>query len=90
VTQQLFEKRSAAAQATAAAEYVQAPAYDTTAAATSARVPIHPGALDYFEREQHGFVDRYGDTLYLLGAIAGGLVSMLAWIRQRLAGLRRE
>ena len=37
VTQQLFEKRSAAAQATAAAEYVQAPAYDTTAAATSAR-----------------------------------------------------
>ncbi|AWN41551.1 TAXI family TRAP transporter solute-binding subunit [Methylobacterium durans] len=90
VTQQLFEKRTAAARATEAAEYVQAPAYDTTAAATSARIPIHPGAIDYFEREQHGFVDRYGDTLYLLGALAGGLVSVLAWIRQRLAGLRRE
>lgn len=90
VTQQLFEKRTAAAEKTDAAEYVQAPAYDTTAAATSARIPIHPGAIDYFEREQHGFVERYGDTLYLLGAIAGGLVSVLAWIRQRLAALRRE
>ncbi|WP_132255759.1 TAXI family TRAP transporter solute-binding subunit [Methylobacterium segetis] len=90
VTQQLFEKRTAAARATDAAEYVQAPAYDTTAAATSARIPIHPGAIDYYEREQHGLVDRYGDTLYLLGALAGGLVSVLAWIRQRLAGLRRE
>ncbi len=90
VTQQLFEKRSAAAQTTVAAEYVQAPAYDTTVAATSARIPIHPGAIDYYEREQHGFIERYGDTLYLLGALAGGLVSILAWIRQRLAGLRRE
>jgi hypothetical protein len=90
VTQQLFEKRSAAALATDAAEYVQAPAYDTTVAATSARIPIHPGAIDYYERDQHGFIERYGDTLYLLGALAGGLVSVLAWIRQRLAGLRRE
>ncbi|MBB3904087.1 TAXI family TRAP transporter solute-binding subunit [Methylobacterium brachythecii] len=90
ITQQLFEKRTAAAAKTDAAEYVQAPAYDTTVAATSARIPIHPGAVDYYEREQHGFVERYGDTLYLLGAIAGGLVSVLAWIRQRLVGLGRE
>jgi TRAP-type uncharacterized transport system substrate-binding protein len=90
VTRQLFETRSAAAQVTDAAEYVQAPAYDTTVAATSARIPIHPGAIDYYERDQHGFIERYGDTLYLLGALAGGLVSVLAWIRQRLAGLRRE
>lgn len=90
VTQQLFEKRSAAALATDAAEYVQAPAYDTTVAATSARIPIHPGAIDYYERDQHGFIERYGDTLYLLGALAGGLVSVLAWIRKRLASLRRE
>ncbi|MCJ2124453.1 TAXI family TRAP transporter solute-binding subunit [Methylobacterium sp. J-077] len=90
MTQQLFEKRTEAANTTEAADYVQAPAYETTVAATSARIPIHPGALDYYEREQHGFVERYGDTLYLLGALAGGLVSVLAWIRQRLAGLRRE
>ncbi|WP_419828537.1 TAXI family TRAP transporter solute-binding subunit [Methylobacterium sp.] len=90
LTQQLFEKRTQAANATEAADYVQAPSYETTVAATSARIPIHPGAIDYYEREQHGFVERYGDTLYLLGALAGGLVSVLAWIRQRLAGLRRE
>ncbi|TNC16193.1 C4-dicarboxylate ABC transporter substrate-binding protein [Methylobacterium terricola] len=90
VTQHLFELRTAAAEETDAAEYVQAPAYDTTVAATSARIPIHPGAIDYFEREQHGFVERYGDTLYLLAALAGGLASALAWLRQRLASLRRE
>ncbi|QRE75496.1 TAXI family TRAP transporter solute-binding subunit [Methylobacterium aquaticum] len=90
VTQHLFEMRTAAAEATDAAEYVQAPAYETTVAATSARIPIHPGAIDYFEREQHGFVERYGDTLYLLAALAGGLASAVAWLRQRLASLRRE
>ena len=90
LTQQLFEKRTAAAQQTDAAEYVLAPAYETTVAATSARIPIHPGAIDYYEREQHGFVERYGDTLYLLGALAGGLVSVLAWVRQRLTSLGRE
>ncbi len=89
-TQQIFEKRTAAAQQTDAAEYVLAPAYETTVAATSARIPIHPGAIDYFEREQHSFVERYGDTLYLFGALLGGLVSVLAWVRQRLASLRRE
>ncbi|MET7246963.1 TAXI family TRAP transporter solute-binding subunit [Methylobacterium sp. EM32] len=90
VTQHLFEMRTAAAEETDAAEYVQAPAYETTVAATSARIPIHPGAIDYFEREQHGFVERYGDTLYLLAALAGGLASAVAWLRQRLASLRRE
>lgn len=90
VTQHLFEKRTAAAKSSDAAEYVLAPAYDTTVAATSARIPIHPGAIDYYEREQHSFVDRYGDTLYLLAALAGGLFSAVAWLRQRLAGLRRE
>ncbi|MGX7705643.1 TAXI family TRAP transporter solute-binding subunit [Methylobacterium sp. Gmos1] len=90
VTQHLFELRTAAAERTDAAEYIQAPAYETTVAATSARIPIHPGAIDYFEREQHGFVERYGDTLYLLAALAGGLASAVAWLRQRLASLRRE
>ncbi len=90
VTQHLFERRTAAAEETDAAEYVQAPSYETTVAATSARIPIHPGAIDYFEREQHGFVERYGDTLYLLAALGGGLASAVAWLRQRLASLRRE
>ena len=47
-------------------------------AATSARIPIHPGAIDYYERDQHGFIERYGDTLYLLGALAEQLRQALA------------
>ncbi|MGY2046623.1 TAXI family TRAP transporter solute-binding subunit [Methylobacterium sp. JK268] len=90
VTQRLFELRTAIAESTEAADYVEAPAYETTAAATSARVPIHPGAIDYFEREQRGFVDRYGDLIYLAGFVLGGLGSAVAWLRQRMARLRRE
>ncbi|GJD51997.1 hypothetical protein OPKNFCMD_4758 [Methylobacterium crusticola] len=90
VTQHLFELRSRLSDATPAADYVAAPAYETTAAATSARMPIHPGAIDYYEREQQGFLERYGDWIYLLAVLGGGLGSATAWARQRLRRLRRE
>ncbi|SEP24747.1 TRAP-type uncharacterized transport system, substrate-binding protein [Methylobacterium sp. ap11] len=90
VTQHLFELRSRLSDATPAADYVAAPAYETTAEATSARLPIHPGAIDYFEREQQGFIERYGDWVYLLAVLGGGFGSALAWLRQRLRRLRRE
>ncbi|MDP4026288.1 TAXI family TRAP transporter solute-binding subunit [Methylobacterium sp. NEAU 140] len=90
VTQNLFELRTAIAERTAAADYMKAPDYETTAAATSAMLPNHPGAIDYYEREQQGFIERYGDLVYLLAALAGGLGSASAWLRQRLARLRRE
>ncbi|TGD95581.1 TAXI family TRAP transporter solute-binding subunit [Methylobacterium nonmethylotrophicum] len=90
VTQHLFELRSRLSDATPAADYIAAPAYETTAEATSARLPIHPGAIDYFEREQQGFIDRYGDWVYLLAVLGGGFGSALAWLRQRLRRLRRE
>ncbi|KMO20054.1 TAXI family TRAP transporter solute-binding subunit [Methylobacterium platani] len=90
VTQHLFELRSRLSDATPAADYVAALAYETTAEATSARLPIHPGAIDYFEREQQGFIERYGDWVYLLAVLGGGFGSALAWLRQRLRRLRRE
>ncbi|MFH6780836.1 MULTISPECIES: TAXI family TRAP transporter solute-binding subunit [Methylobacterium] len=90
VTQHLFELRSRLSDATPAADYIAAPAYETTAEATSARLPIHPGAIDYFEREQQGFIERYGDWIYLLAVLGGGFGSALAWLRQRLRRLRRE
>jgi hypothetical protein len=90
VTQHLFELRSGLANVTPAADYVQAPAYDSTVGATSARLPIHPGAVDYFEREQQSFIERYETWIYLLAFLGGGIGSAVAWIGQRLSRLRRE
>ncbi len=90
VTQHLFELRSGMANVTPAADYIQAPSYDTTAAATSARLPIHPGAVDFFEREQQGFVERYETWIYLVAFLGGGIGSAVAWVGQRLSRLRRE
>jgi TRAP-type uncharacterized transport system substrate-binding protein len=90
VTQHLFEMRSGMANVTPAADYVQAPSYDSTAGATSARLPIHPGAVDFFEREQQGFVERYETWIYLVAFLGGGIGSALAWVGQRLSRLRRE
>ncbi|KQP61861.1 ABC transporter substrate-binding protein [Methylobacterium sp. Leaf112] len=60
------------------------------AAATSARLPIHPGAVDYFEREQQGFVERYETWIYLVAFLGGGIGSAVAWVGQRLSRIRRE
>ncbi|WP_204265330.1 hypothetical protein, partial [Enterobacter hormaechei] len=46
VTQNLFELRTALADSVPAADAIAAPAYDTTVAATTARLPIHAGAMD--------------------------------------------
>ncbi|SFL40069.1 TAXI family TRAP transporter solute-binding subunit [Methylobacterium pseudosasicola] len=90
VTQHLFELRSGLANVTAAADYVQAPAYESTVGATSARLPIHPGAVDYFEREQQSFIERYETWIYLVAFLGGGIGSAFAWVGQRLSRLRRE
>ncbi|WP_091972244.1 TAXI family TRAP transporter solute-binding subunit [Methylobacterium gossipiicola] len=90
VTQHLFELRSGMANVTPAADYMQAPKYESTAEATSARLPIHPGAVDFFEREQLGFVERYETWIYLVAFLGGGIGSAVAWVGQRLSRLRRE
>ena len=69
---------------------MKAPDFDTTVAATSARLPNHPGAVDYFEREQQTFLDRYEDYIYLFAFFGGTIGSGIAWIGQRLARKRRE
>ena len=69
---------------------MKAPEFDTTVAATSARLPNHPGAVDYFEREQQTFLDRYEDYIYLLAFFGGTIGSGVAWVGQRLARQRRQ
>ncbi|WP_455955746.1 TAXI family TRAP transporter solute-binding subunit [Methylorubrum aminovorans] len=90
VTQHLFEMRAALADKVPAAESLTHPAYEDSADATSARLPIHPGALDYYEREQETFIERYESWIYLVAILAGGFGSTLAWLRQRLGRIRRE
>lgn len=90
VTQHLFEMRAALAETVPAAEYVSHPDYEDTADATSARLPIHPGAIDYYEREQETFIERYESWIYLVAILGGTLGSTAAWLRQRLGRIRRE
>ncbi|MCE4222438.1 ABC transporter substrate-binding protein [Methylobacterium sp. C25] len=90
VTQHLFEMRGGLAASNSAANAIRAPAYETTAEATSAKLPIHPGAIDYFEREQESFIERYETWIYLIAFFGGGIGSILAWLRQRLSRVRRE
>ena len=89
-TQHLFEWRSRLAATAPIAKLMKAPDFDTTVAATSARLPNHPGAVDYFEREQQTFLDRYEDYIYLLAFFGGTIGSAVAWLGQRLARKRRE
>lgn len=86
-TQYLFEMRARLAKAIPAANLMKAPDSDDS---TSAALPNHRGAIDYFEREQLTFMDRYGDWMYLLLTIGGGGGSALAWVAQRFARKRRE
>ncbi|GAB6844189.1 TAXI family TRAP transporter solute-binding subunit [Methylorubrum rhodinum] len=90
VVQHLFEWRSRLAALAPIANAMKPPDYDTTVTATSARLPNHPGAVDYFEREQQTFLDRYEDWIYLLAFFGGTLGSGIAWLGQRLARKRRE
>lgn len=87
VTEYLFQLRSRIARATASINMMKAPENDN---ATSAPLPNHPGAVDYFNREQLTFMDRYGDWLWLALFGAGGVSSAAAWFAQLFRRRRRE
>jgi TRAP-type uncharacterized transport system substrate-binding protein len=90
VTQYLFELRGFLAARSAAADYMTAPDYDSTAAATSARLALHPGAIDYYERDQQSFLDRYEDLGYVVASLLGGFGSAAAWAYHRFTRGRRQ
>lgn len=87
VTAQLFRLRARIANATATINLMKAPDTDS---ATSAALPVHPGAVDYLNREQLTFMDRWGDWLWLGLFAGGGVTSVLAWIQQLFARQKRE
>jgi TRAP-type uncharacterized transport system substrate-binding protein len=89
VTQYLFEKRGRLSAAAPSAHLLKAPDFDSAITATSARLPNHPGAVDYFQREQLTFFQAYGDWVYLALFGGGSVGSALAWLGQRLRRKRR-
>lgn len=87
VTQYLFQMRSRISRTAPSVNLMKAPETETL---TSAALPNHPGAVDYFSREQESFMDRYGDWLWLLLFAGGGISSALAWVSEFFARKRRE
>jgi len=87
LTQYLFQMRSRIAQTEPSVNLLTAPDDDT---ATSAALPNHPGALDYYKREQLTFMDRYGDWVWLGLLFGGSLTSGVAWVGQFFIRKRRE
>lgn len=87
LVQHLFEMRPRVAREHPSVNLMRAPESDS---ATSAALPNHRGALDYFNREQQSFMDRWGDWLWLSLFAAGGLTSITAWLRGLFIRRRRE
>lgn len=87
LTERLFESRSLLARSSSAALTMKAPDADN---ATSAILPNHRGALDYLNREQLTFMDRYGDWLWFALFAATGVSSAFAWIGRLFTRRRRE
>jgi hypothetical protein len=87
VTQYLFEMRPFIAQTDPSIHLMKAPDSETI---MTAALPNHRGAIDYFNREQQTFLDRYSDLMWMLLFAAGGLSSLAAWLVQLFARRRRE
>jgi len=86
LTERLFEHRTELAKTAPLAAAMKAPETD---AGTSAPIPNHRGALDYFNREQLTFMDRYGDWLWFALFAAGGVSSAFAWVGRLFVRRRR-
>jgi TRAP-type uncharacterized transport system substrate-binding protein len=87
VAQYLFQLRTRIAQTDPAIHLMKAPDSDSS---TSAALPNHLGANDYFHREQRTFMDDYGDWIWIALFAAGGLSSGLVWAGQLFRRNRRE
>lgn len=90
VLESLFQMRSRLSVKARSANFMHAPEMETSASATSAILPNHPGAVDYFQRETQSLMDRYGDWIYLIAFFGSGLASAAAWLVQRFRRQRRE
>lgn len=89
-TESLFQMRTRLAMAASSANQMRAPEMDTASTATTAVLPNHPGAVDYFQRETQSVMDRWGDWIYLGAFFGSGLISAAAALQQRFRRQGRE
>ena len=54
------------------------PVTDQNLARLRALIPVHPGAAAYFDGEQQGFFDKYGDALFYGSMLLGALTTAFA------------
>lgn len=87
LTELLFKERRAIARS--APLINQMKGIDPDEAPKSA-IPIHPGAIDYYAREQKTFLDAYGDLLWLGLFAMGGVSSFFTWLWSFYARRRRN
>jgi TRAP transporter TAXI family solute receptor len=87
VAQHLFQLRSRIGRDAPAVNLMKAPDVET---ATSAALPNHQGAIDYFNREQLTFMDQYGDWLWMALFFGGSVTSGIAWFARLFVRRRRE
>ncbi len=87
VAQHLFQLRSRIGRDAPSVNLIKAPDTDS---ATYAPIPNHQGAIDYFNREQLTFMDRYGDWLWMALFFGGSVTSGLAWLARQFVRKRRE
>ena len=90
LTESLFQMRGRLAMAVRSANFMRAPEMETASSATSATLPNHPGAVDYFQRETQSVMERYGDWIYLGAFFGSGMISIMAAFHQRFHRQRRE
>jgi TRAP-type uncharacterized transport system substrate-binding protein len=87
VAQHLFQLRTHIAGTAPGIHLMKAPDTDES---TTAALPNHLGANDYFHREQRTFMDDYGDWIWIALFAGGGLSSGLVWAGQLFRRTRRE
>lgn len=85
VTERLFSMRSAIAKRAGRPAVFSSVAGENL---TATAIPLHKGAIEYYEREQKTFVERYSDELWMAIAASGMVSSAFAWALRRV-GRRR-
>lgn len=51
---------------------------------TATSMPLHKGAIEYYEREQKTFLERYSDQIWIGIAFSGMVSSLFAWLIRRI------